>query len=151
VLATGAFEAKRGVVCSTSWRIASLRLCALCDSATAPPQTSNATTTCIKNTALRDNLAAHQADAQQHFDALHLSQKQLTANLRALLNALDSLMRLAAPRPEAAAMEQLRAVVGGARALQARLKGVAGRLDRAEAVLAGLLAKQQQQQQQQQQ
>jgi hypothetical protein len=92
--------------------------------------------------ALRASLSTHQLEAQRHFDDLHASQKRLTANLRSLLNALDALLRLAAPRPDPAAVEQLRAVVGGARALQARLRGVGTRLDRVEAVLADVRGRQ---------
>jgi hypothetical protein len=87
---------------------------------------------------LRDSLERHQFEATAAFDALHASQKNLTASLRRLLNALDDLSALSAPRVDAAALEQLRAAAGRARALQAQLRGIAARLDRVEGVLGDL-------------
>lgn len=92
-------------------------------------------------TAVRASLERHRAAAESAFADLHASQKRLASRLRALLNALDALLRLSPPRPDPAHVEALRAAAGGARALQARLRGVAARLDRVEGTLADLRAR----------
>jgi hypothetical protein len=120
------------------------RACARGAPRDAPPALRPALTrtVCDPSPAIRGTLATHQAEAEAAFEGLHASQKRLSAGLRRLLSALDGVLALSAPRPDAAALDQLRAAAGKARAMQAQLRGVAARLDKVETVLADLRARQ---------
>ena len=108
-----------------------------------PPPKIPFTTTYLPEikTALRGTLERHRDAADTAFAGLHASQKRLASKVRALLTALDGVLRLAPPRADPAHVEHLRAAAAGARALQARLRGVATRLDRAEAAIGDLRAR----------
>ncbi|WIA43756.1 hypothetical protein OEZ86_010181 [Tetradesmus obliquus] len=77
-----------------------------------------------------NKLVAHKEKEREHVEALLASQKHLTSNVRTLINSLDQVAMLSAPKFNSNQPDVLRSAVSRARLLQKQLDAVRARMQR---------------------
>lgn len=91
----------------------------------------------IVSNEVSNKLIAHTHKEREHVEALLASQKHLTSNVRTLINSLDQVASLSAPKFNCNQPDVLRSAVSRARLLQKQLDAVRARMQRIQAHLQG--------------